>query len=318
MRSGRQGAVIALSIAAVERDTGLSKDTLRVWERRYGFPVPNRDGAGERSYPIDQVEKLRVVKRLLDGGHRPGHVVPMPLHELQALADAKNEPPAASAEREQTGVQAFLDIIRRHDVGALRRELGQALARLGAARFVLDVVAPLNVAVGDAWLRGRMEVFEEHLYTEAVQGVLRRAIAAMPDTAPSGHPCILLATFPGEPHGLGLLMAETMLTLEGCSCVSLGVQTPVWDLARAARAQQADIVALGFTGCVNPNQVVLGLQELRALLHQDMTIWAGGTAPVLHRRRVDGVEPIRSMDLLPARLQQWRARHLATRGTPTP
>lgn len=29
-----------LSIAAVERDTGLTKDTLRVWERRYGFPTP--------------------------------------------------------------------------------------------------------------------------------------------------------------------------------------------------------------------------------------------------------------------------------------
>ena len=34
---------LTLSIAAVERDTGLSKDTLRVWERRYGFPAPQRD-----------------------------------------------------------------------------------------------------------------------------------------------------------------------------------------------------------------------------------------------------------------------------------
>ncbi|MBK8767339.1 MAG: MerR family transcriptional regulator, partial [Burkholderiaceae bacterium] len=32
--------LITLSISAVERDTGLSKDTLRVWERRYGFPLP--------------------------------------------------------------------------------------------------------------------------------------------------------------------------------------------------------------------------------------------------------------------------------------
>jgi len=35
------------NIAAVERDTGLSKDVLRMWERRYGFPVPNRDANGE-------------------------------------------------------------------------------------------------------------------------------------------------------------------------------------------------------------------------------------------------------------------------------
>ena len=63
---------LTLAIAAVERDTGLTKDTLRVWERRYGFPQPERDAHGERAYPLEQVEKLRIVKRLMDGGHRPG------------------------------------------------------------------------------------------------------------------------------------------------------------------------------------------------------------------------------------------------------
>ncbi|MEY2631516.1 MAG: hypothetical protein RIR00_170, partial [Pseudomonadota bacterium] len=60
------------SIAAVERDTGLSKDVLRMWERRYGFPVPDRDTNGERAYPSEQVERLRQIKRLMDQGHRPG------------------------------------------------------------------------------------------------------------------------------------------------------------------------------------------------------------------------------------------------------
>ena len=54
------------SIAAVERDTGLSKDVLRMWERRYGFPQPGRDANGERSYPADQVERLRLIKRLME------------------------------------------------------------------------------------------------------------------------------------------------------------------------------------------------------------------------------------------------------------
>ena len=61
-----------LSIAAVERDTGLSKDTLRVWERRYGFPCPERDQAGDRIYPPEQVVRLHTIRRLMDAGHRPG------------------------------------------------------------------------------------------------------------------------------------------------------------------------------------------------------------------------------------------------------
>ena len=61
---------LSRTIAAVERDTGLSTDTLRVWERRYGFPTPDRDQFGERIYPIDQVDKLRVLRRLMDDGAR--------------------------------------------------------------------------------------------------------------------------------------------------------------------------------------------------------------------------------------------------------
>ena len=45
-----------LSIAALELETGIAKDTLRVWERRYGFPQPQRDEFGERIYPLEQVD----------------------------------------------------------------------------------------------------------------------------------------------------------------------------------------------------------------------------------------------------------------------
>ena len=42
-------AGLILPISAVERETGLSKDVLRMWERRYGFPKPARDENGEQS-----------------------------------------------------------------------------------------------------------------------------------------------------------------------------------------------------------------------------------------------------------------------------
>ena len=47
-----------LNISAVERETGLSKDVLRIWERRYGFPRPDRDDNAERQYAPDEVAKL--------------------------------------------------------------------------------------------------------------------------------------------------------------------------------------------------------------------------------------------------------------------
>ena len=301
---------ITLSIGAVERDTGLSKDTLRVWERRYGFPAPDRDGLDERAYTVDQVEKLRLIKRLLDAGHRPGRIVPLPYAELLGLNVGSNLAAAhAQAHDSAPGLadlQGYIALIRRHDARGLRASLTRALSRTGVASFVTQVVGPLNGAVGDAWIRGQMEIFEEHLYTEAVQVVLRQAIAGIPEAAPESAPRVLLTTFPGEPHGLGLLMAEAMFALEGCACMSLGVQTPLWDTVLAAQAHRSEILALSFTGCMNPNQVFDGLVELRRKLPAHVRIWAGGSAPVLFRRRVEGVDPLASLDEVAEGVRRWR------------
>jgi MerR family transcriptional regulator, light-induced transcriptional regulator len=300
---------ITLSIAAVERDTGLSKDTLRVWERRYGFPAPGRDAIGERAYTLAEVEKLRIVKRLLDAGHRPGRIVPLELAQLQELSEQTVDQPLRAARAEDPALggddlRNHLDLIRSHDVPRLRGELTRLLSRFGVWRFISDVVGPLNAAVGDAWLRGQMEVFEEHLYTETMQVVLRGAISAIPEPSLPDAPRVLLTTLPGEQHGLGLLMAEAVLALEGCRCTSLGVQTPVWDTVLAAQACGSDIVALSFTGCLNPNQIADSLAELRGKLPQHVALWAGGSAPVLHRRPVPGVEALANLAEVPEALRR--------------
>ena len=173
---------LTLSIAAVERDTGLSKDTLRVWERRYGFPLPRRDDQGERAYSQQDVEKLRVLRRLLDAGHRPGRIVRQPIEALQALASqaAAAARPAGADEPPDEELHRFIDLVRAHDVEALRGALSQAALRLGIGRFVMERAAPLNELIGASWARGEIEVYEEHLYTESMQVVLRNAIATIP------------------------------------------------------------------------------------------------------------------------------------------
>ncbi len=306
MNDRSPSSAITLSIAAVERDTGLSKDTLRVWERRYGFPQPGRDNLGERIYTMAEVEKLRIVKRLLDAGHRPGRIVPLSPGQLQQLGDAAFEPATLDSLPAADELREHLDLIRAHDLPALRRQLTRLLSRVGVARFVTDVVGPLNAAVGDAWVRGQLEIFEEHLYTETLQVVLRAAIASVPEPATADAPRILLTTFPGEPHGLGLLMAEAILALEGCHCIGLGTQTPPWDIVRAAAAMRCEVVALSFTGCMNPNQIADGLTELRAKLPPEVRLWAGGSAPVLVRRPVEGVQSFPSLADVPEALRHLR------------
>ncbi len=298
----------SLSIAGVERTTGLSKDTLRVWERRYGFPSPSRDSAGDRVYPPEQVVRLRTIRRLLDAGHRPGRIVALELPALHALIEpAQRVEPVSRAIVDAGSLAAYIDLIGRHDVPGLRRELTQSRLRLGLVDFVTSLIARLNTAVGDAWADGRLQVFEEHLYTECVTGVLRNAIASVPAPQGTGAPRVLLTTVPQEPHQLGLLMVEALLALEGCQCLALGSQTPIPDIVQAAQAQRADIVALSFTATLSANTVVTALRELRGQLPQRVAIWVGGRCPVLYQRDMPGVLPVRALQSLCEQVAHWRA-----------
>ena len=168
MNSRDDHSQMTLSIAAVERDTGIGKDTLRVWERRYGFPVPERDVHGERIYPMPQVEKLRVIKRLMDQGHRPGRIVAQSIEALQHLSrgEASLKPAhGAEAGDGREDLVAYITMLQSQDHEGIRRELLKTLAQQGLQRFVIDVVAPLTGMVGNAWARGDLAVHEEHLYT---------------------------------------------------------------------------------------------------------------------------------------------------------
>ena len=67
----------ALHIREVVRITGLRREQLYMWQRRYGFPAPLRDAFGDRVYPADQVARLKLIKQLLSEGRRAGAVVPL-------------------------------------------------------------------------------------------------------------------------------------------------------------------------------------------------------------------------------------------------
>lgn len=325
------------SIADVERDTGLSKDTLRVWERRYGFPQPLRDAASERRYDDDQLQRLRHIRRLLDAGHRPGRVVPLPMEALLALQPAAldtqskaqriQKPKSVTGDIAMDGLPEsppltqWSALLLQHDAPGLRAALIAYAERRGWMSLLSDGIAVMNTRVGQDWIAGRLAVFEEHLYSEVVQGVLREAIAQERDRDRQRlkPPRVLLTTVPGEVHGLGVLMAECVMTLQGCDVVSLGLQMPLNDLPAAAAACRADVVALGFSNARPPREARAALTQARALLPAPLDIWTGGHCPALERPPRSsapwaGHAHMGSLSALVEAVQRWRAE----RETPTP
>ena len=289
-----------LSIAAVEMETGLSKDVLRVWERRYGFPCPQRGPGGDRVYTADQLVKLKLICRLVDAGLRPGRILPRPLEALRELAGEEPLPRA----HVNPMLQQAMRLLMEYRSGELRRELNQAILRDGLYRFITETAAPLSAMVGEAWTRGEIRIFEEHLFTETLTIVLRGAIAQLPGNG--RPPRVLLTTLPAEPHALGLLMAEAALSLEGADCVSLGTQTPVSDIAAAAIANRSDVVALSFAGNFPPKTLSEGLTALRRSLPSQVALWGGGAGMGRLRRVPEGVLRLSTLDDVGHALTEWR------------
>jgi DNA-binding transcriptional MerR regulator/methylmalonyl-CoA mutase cobalamin-binding subunit len=311
--SKTNSAELGLGIAAVERDTGLSKDLLRVWERRYGFPQPVRDALGERTYPQEQLRRLRLIKRLLDAGQRPNRVVALPesdlLEQLQLLqapsALAREGRPAQAADH--AALDPHLAPLLEHRPQEFLERLQGELLRRGLKPFIGELLAPLVQRVGELWAQGLLQIHEEHVFSQLVQQLLHRAIAQMAG-GPATRPRVLLSTLPGEEHGLGLLMVHALLTAEGCNCLSLGLQTPVSELVQACIRHRADALVLSFSRYASAALVEEGVAPLRATLPSGCELWLGGSAAVLRRptlQRQTGLRVSTDLAALSAWVEDW-------------
>src|SRR4030095_10420302 len=83
-----------LSIGALSRATAIPVATLRTWERRYGYPIPQRKASGHRVYPVSSVPRLRRIAEALASGHRASHVVGASGADLRTLLSMAPAPPA--------------------------------------------------------------------------------------------------------------------------------------------------------------------------------------------------------------------------------
>jgi DNA-binding transcriptional MerR regulator/methylmalonyl-CoA mutase cobalamin-binding subunit len=296
--------VSGLPIASVERETGLSKDTLRVWERRYGFPTPERDANGERLYVPTQVQRLTQIKRLMDRGYRPGKLLALDDAALIALDEAR---PSVLATPDVLQLDPWMHLVKTHDSEALQRQFYRELAKRGLAGFVQDIVAPLITRVGEAWSRNELGIFEEHLFSQHLEKMFRTVLANM--SPQHGNPRVLLTTLSGEEHTLGLLMVEALMVVEDVYPVLLGPQTPIDEILRAAQLKQVDAVCLSFSSAYSSTLAAQGLRDLRQMLPAGIELWAGGYGVKAIRKPFDGVCLMPEFQDLYDCLAKWRTEH---------
>jgi MerR family transcriptional regulator, light-induced transcriptional regulator len=261
------------SIRVASRLTGVSSDTLRMWERRYGFPKPVRNSAQVRVYTDADIERLVLISRALKAGFRSGEVIHRAADDLRALLVNSTRAELENDRRTPT-VESLLGRLIDDDPEGLRDELRRSVALLGPKQFLTDVAAPLVESVGEAWAAGRIAVRHEHLVSEVLSSKLRLLLSAYDDQA-SG-PTVLLATLSDEQHGLGLEMVALYLALEGVTPRLLGVNTPPDQIAEAAIALSARVVGVSISEASEIPLTEAHLRRVLSALPAGTDVWVGG------------------------------------------
>ena len=259
------------SIAAVSKLTGVSCHVLRVWERRYGYPVPNRSASGHRRYRHDQVLTLRKITEL---AHHDGRSI------SDLIADVKDG--KIVVEREETlgkddliapehEVADFLECVLRGDFVNGDRAFERLHIKLGTGELIAQVVAPAMIETGDRWFRRRCAVYQER----CVSGYLRRKLDAMIELARAKNSTprhtVLIGTVQGDRHEGGVLIANLLLEDAGWQVINLGVDLPVSEYARAVEQLHPDALALSFVLSRNVNKRFEELSKIK-----DLPVFVGG------------------------------------------
>lgn len=291
-----------LPITEVERQTGIRQATLRMWERRYGFPQPSRDRHGDRVYPPHQVERLHAVRRLIDQGVRPGKIF------SGAVAIETADPCAARAHATAASPhnQHIIALLRDYRLPELHASFRRRLLGLGLRRFVIEFLAPLSVEVGLAWNRGQLPVRCEHLFGQLAAAVLQAELAPA-RLLDGGRPKVLLATLGGETHALGILMVEAVLASFEAACIPLGTDTPLLEVTAAARETGVDIVALSFSSYFPRRSLAHDVAALRAALPSSAVLWIGGDGARHVAVPGPGIEAFDTLEAIGPALARWQA-----------
>jgi DNA-binding transcriptional MerR regulator len=130
MTSSTESVTNGYRIGKASKLTGISADTMRIWERRYEAVNPQRSPTGGRIYTAEDIARLKLIKLLVDAGDAIGAIAGLNQKELESrLSESRDH----SHTETQSGPFKMVIIGE-----SLATKIQQAQSQLDAIELVSD------------------------------------------------------------------------------------------------------------------------------------------------------------------------------------
>lgn len=272
-------------IHRVAKLTGLSKDVIRVWERRYSLLKPARGANRYRIYTDEDVALLRYVKAEMEKGNSIGDLASLGHDEL--LMRMRAVPVQAITESETLYERLLGELVaclEPLDRTTFERKLNGAVAVIPFEEALHGILLPLQERVGQLWHDGRIDVAVEHYVTRQVQQKLFSVMNQLPVNEQG--PKVVVACPPTEAHEVGAQSVAYHCRVRGCRVYYLGANVPFASLAAFCEQVRPDLLLLSLTGVPPEADAEAFVRELSASVAIQCPIVAGGEGAKQMRDRL--------------------------------
>ena len=288
-------------IHRVAKLTGLSKDVIRVWERRYGLVKPSRSSNRYREYRDEEVAVLRFVKAQMEQGATIGSLAAEGHDSLVVRMRVATPVSAEDQKPHERLLDDLMGSLDPLDKAGFERRLNGAVAVIPFEEAVQRILLPLQRRIGELWHQGRLDIGVEHYVTKIVQQKLFSVMNQLPVN--ESGPRVLIACPEGETHEIGAQAVAYIAATKGCHVYYLGPNLPSSDLVIFCEKIKPDLVLLSLTE-VKPEAAALQqLKELEQLATRwSVAVGGQGARAIGDRLRDSKIELLDDLTALHSRL----------------
>lgn len=241
------------NLKAVLKETGLSADVLRAWERRYQLPMPHRTQGGHRLYSEYDIETVKWLRARQEEGLSISRAVKLwrkivasgrdPLEDSSPAGAAQipDLSPAASSHIE-TLRRNWLKACLEFDERTADEVLTQAFAMYPVETVCIEILQRGMSVIGNEWYINKVSVQQEHFISAQAIRRLETLLTASP--RPTREQTVLVVCPPGEWHTFPALLLSLLLRRRGIDVVYLGANIPVEQLDETAESIHPDLIIL--------------------------------------------------------------------------